>query len=32
MAFDMVGRAGGANATLAALKSLRRGGRLVREA
>jgi NADPH:quinone reductase-like Zn-dependent oxidoreductase len=29
IAFDMVGRAGDANATLAALKSLRRGGRLV---
>ncbi len=29
MAFDMVGRAGDANATLAALGSLRRGGRLV---
>jgi alcohol dehydrogenase len=29
LAFDMVGQAGDANATLAALKSLRRGGRLV---
>ena len=29
MAFDMVGQAGDANATLAALNSLRRGGRLV---
>jgi alcohol dehydrogenase len=29
IAFDMVGRAGDANATLAALRSLRRGGRLL---